>query len=130
MATTTQNIIRDKYAELISYISLISDDVRIEDRWSKLSLTIDVYISKRQLISFRLQETSEYCSILDIDLEALDYNIGHWCFPYDFNQRYMFDRLISKIISWHNKVINSNIDKILMQAQDKVNNKVITSEGK
>lgn len=120
MTETTQNIIKNKYSELIHLISQISDDVRIEDKHSKLSLFIDVYVNKGKLISFKLYKATESIDFLDIDWGVLGSTIGHWCFPDYFNQSYMFNTLTSKITEWYNKIINSNIDNILKQTQNKI----------
>lgn len=132
MVTTTQNIIRTKYSKLINLISQIGDEVRIEDRWSKLSLTIDVYSNKRRLLSFKLYQLLETDNSLSIEWGVLgyNYNIGHWTFPDSFNQRYMFDKFVTVITNWYHDVINSNLSTVLKQAQDKVNNESITSESK
>lgn len=130
MVETTQNIIRTKYSELIRLISLISDEVRIEDRWTKLSLTIDVYSNKRRLLSFKLYQLLETDNSLSIEWEAMGRNVGHWTFPDSFNQRYMFDKLVTVITNWYHDVINSNLDNILKQAQDKIKNIVLTSDYK
>lgn len=122
MTINVQNIIRTKYCELIHLISQMGDDVRIEDRWTKLSLTIDVYSNKRRLLSFKLYQLSETDNSLSIEWGAIGRNVGHWTFPDSFNQNYMFKKLVSIITDWYQDVTNSNIDNILKQTQDKVNN--------
>lgn len=113
MEETFSNIIRDKYKELIHHISLIGDEVKIEDRWSKLSLTIDVYKDKKRLLSFKLYKLSETDNTLEVAWGVLNRNIGHWSLPDYFDQNYMFNRLVSVITNWYQDVTNSNIDKIL-----------------
>lgn len=116
MATT--NIIRQKYGKLIHLISQISDDVRIEDKWTRLSLTIDVYSNKRNLLSFKLYQLSETDDTLSIAWGVLYRNIGHWTFPDYFTQDYMFNRLISVIMDWYQEVVDSNLNVVLRQAQN------------
>lgn len=113
MEETFSNIIRDKYKELIHHISLIGDEAKIEDRWSKLSLTIDVYKDKKRLLSFKLYKLSETDNTLEVAWGVLSKNIGHWSLPDYFDQDYMFNRLVSVITNWYQDIINSNIDKIL-----------------
>lgn len=113
MEETFSNIIRDKYKELIHHISLIGDEAKIEDRWSRLSLTIDVYKDKKRLLSFKLYKLSETDNTLEVAWGVLGKDIGHWSLPDYFDQDYMFNRLVSVITNWYQDIINSNIDKIL-----------------
>lgn len=120
MTETTQNIIKNKYSELIRLISQISDDVRIEDKHSKLSLFIDVYVNKGKFLSIKLYKLSETQDSLEVAWGILGWDTGHWNFPDFLNQRYMFNTLASKITEWYNKVINSNIGNLIKQVQDSI----------
>lgn len=112
------NLIRDRYKELIRLVSLIGDEVRIDDRLRN-NLTIHIFKDGKMYLVFDLSVCSENSNSIDIQWKISDSigYIGSECFPDFFSPQRIFNKLICRITEWEQDVLSRNFDTSLRQAQ-------------
>lgn len=125
MATTTQNIIKNKYGELIRLISLIGDYVDIEDK-AQNSLILHIYKDKKELLTFRINKGSLTSNSIDVLWKISD-SFGYnklTSFPDSYSQKNMFKKLITQITEWQHQVSISKLSESAVEAlniEEKIN---------